>query len=664
MRGETGNDDYYVDNAADAVIEEAGQGDDKVFSSISYTLGANVEDLALLDSGGAINGTGNGLDNDIYGNDSDNTLDGGAGDDRLVGNGGNDTYFVGSVSDSVFESANEGIDTVNSHVSFTLSANVENLTLLSGGYAARNATGNTLANVITGNDLGNTIDGGFGSDSLTGGGGTDTVSFASWDVGQQSAGEVIVIVLGQGNASGTATRTLINFSTLTTSVLEFDTLSGFENVRGSNRHENIAGNGGNNTLEGRGGDDVLEGKGGADTLDGGEGSDTASYENNTDRVFVALGSNGADGSAMEFAVVNGQSVPLSGDTLRSIENVRGSSFADQITGNAADNIIDGRGGADVMIGLTGNDTYVVDNPTDVVAEGVGQGTLDRVRTSVSYTLNGSEIEVLETTNQSSTAAINLTGNGFGNTITGNNGANVINGGGGDDTIDGRGGANTINGGTENDFITADGNLNVAHGDQGNDQLYFTGNQNQLFGDTDDDWLFVDGSNNALAGGAGNESLIGANGNSNTLNGQEGNDTLSAIGNGNVLFGGTDNDTVGVFGAGNSLFGEAGIDVLTATGNNNTLDGGAGNDTLIAAAGHSGDHFVFQFGYEHDIVQGFSTAGNDIVHLESFGLGSFANLQTFMSQVGNDVRISFDVAHSLILQNVQLNTLNAGDFDLA
>ena len=451
---------------------------------------------------------------------------------------------------------------------------------------------------------------------------------------------------------------------MTTSVLESDTLSGFENVRGSNRHESIAGNGGNNTLEGRGGDDVLEGKGGADTLDGGEGSDTASYENNTDRVFVALGNNGADGSAMEFALVNGQSVPLSGDTLRSIENVRGSSFADQITGNAADNIIDGRGGADVMIGLTGNDTYVVDNPTDVVAEAVGQGTLDRVRTSVSYTLNGSEIEVLETTNQSSTAAINLTGNGFGNTITGNNGANVINGGGGDDTIDGRGGANTINGGTENDFITADGNLNVAHGDQGNDQLYFTGNQNQLFGDTDDDWLFVDGSNNALAGGAGNESLIGANGNSNTLNGQEGNDTLSATGNGNFLFGGTDNDIVGVSGVGNSLFGEAGIDVLAATGNNNTLDGGAGNDTLFAAAGHSGDHFVFQFGYEHDIVQGFSTAGNDIVHLESFGLGSFANLQTFMSQVGNDVRISFDVAHSLILQNVQLNTLNAGDFDLA
>ena len=111
-------------------------------------------------------------------------------------------------------------------------------------------------------------------------------------------------------------------------------------------------------------------------------------------------------------------------------------------------------------------------------------------------------------------------------------------------------------------------------------------------------------------------------------------------------------------------GEAGVDYLAATGNNNTLDGGADDDTLVAAAGHSGDHFVFQFGYGHDVVQGFAAAGNDVVHLESFGLGSFANLQTYLSQVGVDVHISFDVAHSLILQNVALGALNAGHFDLA
>ena len=74
--------------------------------------------------------------------------------------------------------------------------------------------------------------------------------------------------------------------------------------------------------------------------------------------------------------------------------------------------------------------------------------------------------------------------------------------------------------------------------------------------------------------------------------------------------------------------------------------------------------MFQFGFGHDAVQGFSTAGNDVVHLESFGLGTFANLQTYMSQVGNDVLIGFDVGHSLTLQNVALGTLNQNHFDLA
>ena len=45
--------------------------------------------------------------------------------------------------------------------------------------------------------------------------------------------------------------------------------------------------------------------------------------------------------------------------------------------------------------------------------------------------------------------------------------------------------------------------------------------------------------------------------------------------------------------------------------------------------------MFQFLYGHETVQGFSAAGNHVVHLKLFGLGTFANLQTYMSQVGND-----------------------------
>jgi Ca2+-binding RTX toxin-like protein len=261
--------------------------------------------------------------------------------------------------------------------------------------------------------------------------------------------------------TGIATRTQTNPLTGTTSV-ETDTFSEFENVRGSNRSETIVGNGGINVLEGRGGNDTLQGGGGSDTLDGGSGTDTATYENNLGgRVIVTLGLNGADGTASELTVV-GQQIVTHTDTLRSIENVRGTNFNDIITGNEADNVIDGRSGSDTMVGRTGNDTYLVDNALDRVTEAAGEGSQDRVRTSVSYTLtNGSEVEVLETTNQSGTAAINLTGNDGINFIVGNNGANIINGGGNNDRLSGGGGNDTLTGGSGSDGFFFDTALNGA-----------------------------------------------------------------------------------------------------------------------------------------------------------------------------------------------------------
>ncbi|TIP69161.1 MAG: hypothetical protein E5X53_21155 [Mesorhizobium sp.] len=87
-----------------------------------------------------------------------------------------------------------------------------------------------------------------------------------------------------------------------------------------------------------------------------------------------------------------------------------------------------------MIGYGGNDDYYVDSAGDRAVESSGQGQ-DRVWTSVSYALSaGLSIEVLGTTKDAGTTAINLTGNAFAQTIQGNAGANVINGGGGADTM--------------------------------------------------------------------------------------------------------------------------------------------------------------------------------------------------------------------------------------
>ena len=97
LRGYAGNDHYHVDNAGDTVIEAAGQGtSDRVFASVSYTLGAgqSIELMSTANSAGtgAIDLTGNELANTILGNAGANLLNGGGGSDTLTGLGGNDTF--------------------------------------------------------------------------------------------------------------------------------------------------------------------------------------------------------------------------------------------------------------------------------------------------------------------------------------------------------------------------------------------------------------------------------------------------------------------------------------------------------------------------------------------------------------------------------------------
>ncbi|MDX2156532.1 MAG: calcium-binding protein [Hyphomicrobiaceae bacterium] len=170
MVGGLGNDTYYVDHASDVVTELAGGGTDRVFTSVSKALFAEVETLFL--SGTAdINGSGNTLGNTLNGNAGSNVLDGRLGADTMVGLGGNDTFVVDNVGDVVIENAGQGIDAVRSSIAWELGSNVENLQLT--GTASVNGTGNELDNALVGNSGSNWLYGEEGTDSLTGGLGSD-----------------------------------------------------------------------------------------------------------------------------------------------------------------------------------------------------------------------------------------------------------------------------------------------------------------------------------------------------------------------------------------------------------------------------------------------------------------------------------------------------------
>jgi Ca2+-binding RTX toxin-like protein len=166
--GGMGNDTYVRSSGA-RIVEERASGTDTVLSSLTYTLGANLERLTLTGTS-AVNGTGNTANNTITGNDAANTLNGRTGADTLVGGLGDDIYVTDG-EETITEGSTGGTDTVQSSATHTLAANVEKLTLT--GSSEINGTGNASNNTITGNTAANTLNGGSGADTMYGGAGTD-----------------------------------------------------------------------------------------------------------------------------------------------------------------------------------------------------------------------------------------------------------------------------------------------------------------------------------------------------------------------------------------------------------------------------------------------------------------------------------------------------------
>ena len=170
-----GNDTLYGGDGIDLLCGDGG--DDIIY-------GENDSDM--LDGGNGNDFLSGGSGNDfLYGGSGDDTLDGGTGVDVLAGGAGDDVYIVDSTGDIVIALYNEGTDTVQSSITYTLKSNVENLTLT--GASAINGIGNTLDNVLRGNTGNNTLNGGAGNDTyvFSLGGGTDVVTDSGADSSTQ-----------------------------------------------------------------------------------------------------------------------------------------------------------------------------------------------------------------------------------------------------------------------------------------------------------------------------------------------------------------------------------------------------------------------------------------------------------------------------------------------
>ena len=176
LGGSSANDIFYVNNVNDQVIETSSGSNNHatVITTVDYTLTVNTVNLILAGSGD-LRGDGNVLGNLLTGNDGSNILDAHKGDDTMQGGLGDDIYYIDSINDVVTEVANAGNDTVFSKISYTLTENVESLTLYSN--ASINGIGNTLDNIIIGTKGFNLLDGKGGNDTLIGGAGKDIFLF-------------------------------------------------------------------------------------------------------------------------------------------------------------------------------------------------------------------------------------------------------------------------------------------------------------------------------------------------------------------------------------------------------------------------------------------------------------------------------------------------------
>ena len=659
--------DTLTGSAADEIFE-GGQGNDTINGGGGGDWASYATDIAgvtvNLATGTATDGwrntdtlvnigrvIGSAFADNLTGDSGDNWFRGNAGDDTFTGGGGNDTADYADDIGAVTVDLGTG----------TATDGWGNTDTLSGIERVR---GSFFDDTLTGDANNNTLSGLAGNDTLDGGGGFDYASYLNDIAG-------VTVDLGAGTATDGWGST--------------DTLTGIENVIGSGFSDKLTGDGSTN---------FLRGEAGNDTLDGGAGADYADYIDDIGRVTVNLSAgfatDGGDntdtllnienvrGSAFDDALIgNGDTNFLRGesgndtldggagpgdyadyaddiagvsvnlatgtatdgwhntDTLLNIENIRGSAFADTLTGDSGDNRFCGLAGNDTFDGGTGSDwaSYLSDVAGVTVNLNAGTATDGWGGTDTLIRIENAE------------------GSNFNDVLIGqvDSGDNILQGQGGNDTLIGGGGNDTLIGGTggifEGDRDKADYSaasaaivVHMAGGDAAVNSSTVTGNGSvstdtlysiewvigTAFGDSyTADADFTSGSHYYYVF---SDARLGGSGAVNYFQGGAGNDTVSGNGSTRIVY---SNATGGITAdlAGGTVTGDASVGTDTVSGigsvigtsfadafkgsdaNNETFEGGQGADTLIGGAGNDWTSYRSDIaGVVVNLVTGTATDG--------------------------------------------------------
>jgi len=459
LYGGADDDIYVVNSAEDIIVEKAEQGNDRVYSTADLTLVDNVEQLTLIEGSAAVEGTGNTLDNGLFGNSANNTLDGLSGDDLVRGRDGNDTLSGGDGNDTLSgdngddlllgDSGDDSAGEPEEDLEAMLGAKPFGIDAIKSESVALSSSYNDRLSGGAGDD---TLAGQLGDDTLSGGAGDDVLF-----------GDDYVSLYDRRSRS-----------------VEFKDEAELE--------DDMQAVSSNDILLGGAGDDILAGQAGSDTLRGDAGNDLI-FGDDYDSSFSYDEDRFSDRSASRSQLSSSDSYyPEPVDDL--------SSLNDMLSGGAGDDTLVGQSGDDTLRGDAGNDLIYGDGDenTDLFFErSLAQSSSDD---SKENPISAEPlVEILEEATRN----------------------DILFGGEGNDTLFGQTGNDTLRGDAGNDLLFGDdryssygedsvGSDDVLYGAEGNDTLYGGEGNDTLFGGAGNDTLYGGEGNDILLGGAGNDTF--------------------------------------------------------------------------------------------------------------------------------------------------------------